>query len=365
MRIHCSNGTTARLVARLLAVATIVAPIVAPMAGCFRPHLTQPVEIEVFDAITGEAVAGASVVHGAPTGKFEPSLHEDATADAAGVATIDSLRLVDDAWWQLARSDAPHAQRGPYYNGTGWSQIPSEFEPVASPARLNRYRAPLWPDIWMLIEVPIGFRGLLSWYAFEADLPVDAGWIPPAELLPARLEQDASFRAVVRPDPSGTVAHPTAIAGVRGYEPTNFSGDDRVTIMWTGGEHIESIGAESALTVTREVADPAAPERKRFETTPRDPLPVRAWRLWPQRIPGAPITYGGVSYAWFIGTLDELRTWLRANELRPLSVWGTRVDTDDPAVRRVYAAHKLLPLVPRAKEPSSPPMWSVRRGNAG
>jgi hypothetical protein len=46
-------------------------------------------------------------------------------------------------------------------------------------------------------------------------------------------------------------------------------------------------------------------------------------------------------------------------------VWGTRVDTDDPAVRRVYAAHKLLPLVPRAKEPSAPPMWSVRRGNAG
>ena len=78
----------------------------------------------------------------------------------------------------------------------------------------------------------------------------------------------------------------------------------------------------------------------------------------------APITYGGVSYAWFIGTLDELRTWLRANELRPLSVWGTRVDTDDPAVRRVYAAHKLLPLVPRAKEPSGPPMWSVRRENA-
>ena len=113
MRIELSRGTTARLVVHLIAVATIVAPIVAPIAGCFRPHLTQPVEIEVFDAITGEAVAGASVVHGAPTGKFEPSLHEDATADAAGVATIDSLRLVDDAWWQLARSDAPHAQRGP------------------------------------------------------------------------------------------------------------------------------------------------------------------------------------------------------------------------------------------------------------
>ena len=158
MRFEFLRGTTASLVCCLLAVA----PIVAPIAGCFRPHLTQSVEIEVFDAITSEPVAGASVVHGAPTGKFESTLQEDATADAAGVATIDSLRLVDDAWWQLARSDALHAQHGPYYNGTGWSQIPSEFERVASPARLNRYRAPLWPDIWMLIEVPTGFRGLAS-----------------------------------------------------------------------------------------------------------------------------------------------------------------------------------------------------------
>ncbi len=110
MRFAFSRGTTVSLVCCLLAVA----PIVAPIAGCFRPHLTQPVEIKVFDAITGEHVAGASVVHGAPTGKFERSLRENATADAAGVATIDSLRFVTQSRTDTIedRHNAHDAEKG-------------------------------------------------------------------------------------------------------------------------------------------------------------------------------------------------------------------------------------------------------------
>ena len=334
-----------------------------PLAACFRPHLLQPVEIEVFDAITREPVAGAQIDHGAPTGKFEASIQESATTDAAGVATIASIRLVDDSWWQIARSDARDAPRGPYYAGEGWSQIPRAFEEVETLDGPRRFRAPLWPDIFVVAELPEGFRGVCSWVAIDTDAAPDAGWLPPAESLGARFERGARFRAALRPDAAGVIAHPTAVGGVRGFEPTNFDGS-RSPAFRLGGAHLDVVEPGSELVVRRILGSGPGPG-SRIEVVPLDPAVVRAWRLWSWRVPGEPVARSQPRDAWFVGTLDELHAWLEANDLRPLNPnTGFRLDSEERAERRVYAAHALSPLIPRASATGAPPAWSVVRRSA-
>ena len=346
--------------ARLLAPCLLAA---LSLAGCFRPHFTQPVEIEVFDAITREPVAGARIDHGAPTGKFQATIQESATADAAGVATIASIRLVDDSWWQIARSDACGAPQGPYYAGEGWSQIPRAFEEVEKVDGRRRFRAPLWPAIRAVVELPAGFRGVFAWVAVDTDAAPDAGWLPPADLLPARLEEGAAFRAALRPDAAGVIAHPMSVGGVRGYGPINFDGS-RSPIVRLGGERLDVVEAGSEVVIRRVLRSGSEPQG-RLEIVPLDAAVVRAWRLWSWRVPGEPISASRPRDAWFVGSLDDLRAWLEANGLRPLNPnSGLRLDSEDRAARRVYAAHALAPLIPRASAPSAAPAWSVVRHTA-
>ena len=348
------------------------------LTGCFRPHLTHPIEIEVFDAISLEPVAGAEITHGAATGKFERSLRERATTDASGLAKMESIRMVNDAWWQLSRSDARDAQCGPLYEGVGLSQMPREFERVeitdtTVPLRHHtRYRAPLWPKIEFVFDLPNGFRGLLVWNAVAVDAAADSGWLPPIDMRPARFESDACFRASLRPNAAGVVAHPTTVGGVPGFEPhgwkTGFG-----TILRLNGAPVFQVEATDTLVTRRVVEAPVASPRVgapstklNIEETPCDPSVVRAWQLRAWHAMGAPRSYAGMQERWpeiwFIGSLDELRAWLAANDLHGLDVgFGHRVDPNDAAAQRVYAAHKLRPLLPIAKAPSSAPMWSVVR----
>lgn len=106
--------------------------------------------------------------------------------------------------------------------------------------------------------------------------------------------------------------------------------------------------------------------RGHIEETPWDPTLVRAWQLRAWRAMGALRFDDGLHMRLpemrFIGSLDELRSWLAANDLHGLDVgFGHRVDPNDAAAQRVYAAHKLLPLLPIATEPSAAPVWSVVR----
>ena len=138
---------------------------------------------------------------------------------------------------------------------------------------------------------------------------------------------------------------------------------------------IPILQAEATDTlVTRQVVeDPvesprvASPTTKvSIEETPWDPTLVRAWQLRAWHAMGAPRSYAGMQERWpkiwFIGSLDELRAWLAANDLHRLDVgFGHRVDPNDAAAQRVYAAHKLRPLLPIATEPSAATVWSVVR----
>ncbi|MFM7135264.1 MAG: hypothetical protein ACKO0W_13230 [Planctomycetota bacterium] len=292
---------------------------------------------------------------------LERELRERATTGASGVAKIDSIRLVDDAWWQISRANASAEQRAPYYQGSGWSQMPSAFERAAPGPDRTRFRAPLWPDIRVVIEVPSDRRGLVAWNATDVDAGAESGWLPPAALWPARLEGDAFYRATVRPDDSGAVAHPTSVAGVPGFKPTSFD-------MWASpilrmdGQPLPVVEADDALRDHRWIADAAQRYGGTWEPIPMDTARVRAWRLRAHRVIGAPDGCFGPEFAWFIGSLDELRDWAAAHALLPLDRnIGSPVRTDDRAATRVYAASRLLPLIPVAKSPSDPPSWSVER----
>jgi len=333
----------------------------ASAVGCTRIHIKEPVQIEVIDAISLEPVPDARVEHGVPTSKFERELRENGTTDASGIASIDSIRLVDDAWWCIRRGNAAADQWAPYYEGAGWSQMPPEFTLVASGVGRTRYRAPLWPDIRVAIDVPAGYRGIVAWNAVEADVGADSGWLPPEDLRPARLHGDEFYRAIARPNDAGAVAHPTSVAGVPGYKPTSFE-------PWTSpaismdGQRMNVVDSDAALNDSFWCADSSMNVGGSWEPIPMDNTLVRAWRLRAHRIRGAPDRYWGPEFAWFIGSLDDLRTWAAARELTPLDRYtGRPVDSGDPAATRVYAAGKLLPLIPVAKSPSPPPSWRVER----
>ncbi len=347
---------------RIASPSTIAAAalVTTALGGCFRPHVTQKVEIEVFDAISGEPVAGACVMHGAPTDKFTAVLFEEATTDARGVATIESIRLVDDAWWQVRRGDRTKSQEAPYYEGVGWSQVPAEFAQVTSDSWHTRYRAPLWPEMVFVINVPADYRGILAWNKVDTDAARDSGWLPPADMLHARFDPKGYFRAIVQPDASGVVAHPSMVAGVPGYDPTTFESFGGPAV-WRDGTRLDIVDPSSDLWKKRRVKDATMHGGGYVESTPIDATLVRAWRLRAHRIPGAPDNYFGQYYAWFIGSLDELRAWLNEHELKPLDrSLGWRVDSDDPAATRIYPAHTLYPLIPVATSPSPAPTWSIK-----
>ncbi len=346
-------------IASALSIAGVALGI-ASIEGCVRPNVKQTVEIEVFDAISGEPVAGACIVHGAPTEKFTAVLFERATADARGVAKIESIRLVDDAWWQIRRGDPTKSQEAPFYDGVGWSQIPREFEQVASDSWHTRYRAPLWPDIELVINVPASYRGILAWNSVDADAARDSGWLPPEEMLKARFDPTGYFRAVAQPDASGVVAHPTRVAGVAGYKPTTYESYGGPAV-WIDGTRLDIVEPASDLWKRRIIKDATIHGGGYVESTPVDATVVRAWRLRAHRIPGAPDNHFGQYYAWFIGSLDELRAWLNEHKLRPLKGnLGLHIDSDDPAATRIYPAHELWPLIPVAKAPSPAPTWSAK-----
>jgi len=330
-------------------------------SGCTRIHVKRTVQIEVYDAISLEPVAEARVEHGAPTGKFLKPLSESAKTGVDGIASIESIQLVGDAWWHIQRGNAAEDQRAPYFEGAGWSQIPREFTLVASGSARKRYRAPLWPDIRIAIEVPAGHRGVIAWNAVEIDAGADSGWLPPEELRAARLDGEAFYRAIARPDDSGAVAHPTSVAGVPGYKPSSFEWWTSPAIL-IDGERIEVVDPGAALSDYNWIADSSQRYGGSWEPIPMDTTRVRAWRLRAHRIPRAPDWYFGLEFAWFIGSLDELRAWAAAHELKPLDRnAGSPVESSDLATTRVYAAGTLFPLIPVAKSPSPPPAWRVER----
>lgn len=342
----------------------------ALLGGCLpRMHVTHPVEIEVFDALTLEPVSGAEIRHGAPTDKFQPTLSEHATTDAHGSATIRSIRLVDDAWWKICRTSAIDAPCGPYYEGVGLSQMPEEFEEIKINGRPTRYRAPLWPTIMFSIDLPADFRGLLVWSNVDDDVAADSGWRPPTELLPMRLEANSTLRAALKPNVDGVATSPRSIAGVRGCVPDAVNMPHVIVNM--DGQPLPWMDATDAL-FRREVTsvptldpndDPSAMSGKIVETQV-DATLVRAWILRPLHVPGEPPSSADAretwSRLWFIGSLDELRAWLIANDLRGLSWRGSVADANDFAAKRVFAAHKLRPLVPTATALGTPPVWSAR-----
>ncbi|MEY2794615.1 MAG: hypothetical protein RIR10_331 [Planctomycetota bacterium] len=340
------------------------------LGGCLpRLHGKHPVEIEVFDALTLEPVAGAEITNGAPTDKFQPTLREHATTDANGRATIRSIRLVDDAWWQVCRTSAMNAPCGPYYEGVGLSQMPSEFEEIKIAGKPTRYRAPLWPTIMFSIDLPSDYRGLLVLRMVDGDVAADSGWRPPAELFPIRLEANSTLRAALKPNSDGVVTSPRSIAGVRGFLPDAPNMPHVIVNM--AGKPLPWVDTTDAL-FRREVIEVATPDPNddpsaklvKLVETPIDATVVRAWNLRVFDVPGAPPSYTAAQdpwlKLWFIGSLDELREWLTARHLRGLSWRGSIADTNDPAATRAFAAHKLRPLVPTASTVGTPPVWSAR-----
>ena len=93
-----------------------------------------------------------------------------------------------------------------------------------------------------------------------------------------------------------------------------------------------------------------------WEPIPMDNTLVRAWRLRAHRIRGAPDRYWGPEFAWFIGSIDDLRTWAAARELTPLDRYtGRPVDSGeteyDAYKRDLDAEEKLLD---RFRDPKDP-----------
>lgn len=346
--------TAARLTGSLL--------ILPALTGCFsRLHVTQPIEVEVFDALSGEPIVGGTVSQGAPVGFFERSLHEEAVTDANGVAHLRVIRLVDDSWWQLSRDTACDPElSGPFYDGVGLSQIPSEFTEVSTPSSVRRYRAPLWPHMWLSIELPAEFRGPLSWHVLSCDAASSSGWIPPAQLASSKTDPTVHFSARATPDANGAVAHPTTIGGVRGFGFHNYNGDASAGVF-LGGVLLRRISATSEPYDLERVEEATATPSGHWKRIPMKPETVHAWELRAHHVTGAPPSWPTVRYAWFIGSRDELRAWLRTNSLNPVNSWGFTQKTEDPTDQRVYAASALAGVMPEAKEVSPAPLWTLTK----
>lgn len=313
------------------------------LGGCFRQfHLRVPVTIKVVDGLTGLPAEGALITQKEWNQKFRPTIDRSrAFTGPDGCSRFVLLSGLDGSYWQILAGDPMlpenlEVETGRFFNGRGFSQIPSEFKEISK----DFYIAPLWPALDIVIELPQDFIGMIAEVKLAEDSPDGRGWKPPLSV-----SEGAARRAVVRPDAHGVVSYPGTIAGVQGFDfqaGRNFRRNE----VW--------INPTSPW-------DSIAPRKYvdgKIVNVPIDPLEVHAWTI---AIEDRPEELLDVTRVTFVGSLVDLRAWIVANSLVSGKNSRLKYEPVDVAALRHFTAKSLLKLVP-IPEPVVPE-WHERKQN--
>lgn len=326
--------TSARWPMRLPAIFVVLLPaVLVPLASCTPFHTRNPVTVEVIDGLTGRPVAGANVDQNMQTGKFGRSLHVEATAADDGMATINTFGGASLSFWTVNAA-------GPTYHGVGWSQIPSEFAPVKERSGAVRYVAPSWPSMYLRIELPEGYRGLVVEWPVEVDVPRSSGWMPPMSVEPGQQR-----RAVAAANEHGVVAPPASIGGIAGFQ--------FVPERWlvVGGTPLNRLNDVGPYTIMRlKTAEESATVRV-WEIGYEEPFSFRT--IAPQGTSARVLE----PLVWFVGSEHDLREWVQRNSIvpaRPDQAW-TKVDILMQS--RVFTRKSLFAAITTPTAPTSAPHW--------
>jgi len=321
-RVLVSASARARLILASL--------VVASANGCGSAwHNSTLVTLDVVDALTGAPAPDIVVLQQVAVDKFERPLWERATSNRDGVAAMRAIGNVPQSYWSVG-------VHGPTYDGVGRSQLPTEFRRVASDEAAARFIAPVWPAMWIRIELAADHRGLVFEWPLALDDPRTSGWMPPAAV-PLNAERVATAHA----SDDGVVAYPASFGGLAGFE-------FRPERMLVRGERpLATIGCNR--------------RHPKLE-----PNAVVAWEMGYADADGAPITSpqgrGAVPsrpHVWFVGTEDDLRAWLGAQSISPITP-GPYGDATDLAEWRIFVRSDLFGQRTAPAAPTTPPVWSVR-----
>ncbi len=313
-----------------------LAAAVLVLGGCFRKfHLRLPVTIEVVDGLTGLPVEGAFISQGKTVGKFDPKIDRSvATTGPDGTARFVVLCWMDGTYWQIFAGDPMlpdnlKTEGGRFFNGRGFSQIPPEFTELSK----DYYRAPLWPPLSIVIDLPPDFIGMVAEVKLDEDSKGGAGWKPPLIV-----SEGMRRRARVRPDAHGVVSYPGTIDGVKGFDFQAGRGFRR-NEQW-----LEQVGPWDSLVKRRGYID------EKPVLVPIDELEVRAWRIALEEYPDES---PNVTRVFFIGSLIDLRAWIVASAVEPSKHERLKYEPADIAAFRLFDAQSVLKLV-AAAEPVIP-----------